>query len=188
MDERQLQERGNALEEEFFRKQNAEIVSRLREAKREEDERAQMAAALGVDDPELVEQLRSHGVTSASLAALSLAPLVLVAWADSNLDSNERKAVLDEAGKVGIAEGTPEHELLTGWLNERPAAGLLGNWAAYARGVVESLDAERRAEFRNSIVTRARAVANASGGFAGRNKVSAEEKPVLEEIEAALAD
>jgi hypothetical protein len=188
MDEGQLKERGNALEEEFFRKQNAAIVSKLRAAKEAEAERAEMAAAVGVDDPELVAQLQAHGVTSASLAALSLAPLVLVAWADRNLDSNERKAVLEEAAKVGIAGGTPEHELLTGWLNERPASGLLDNWAAYARGVVESLDGVRRTEFRDSILARARAVANAAGGFAGLNKVSTEEKSVLEAIEAALAD
>jgi len=32
------------------------------------------------------------------------------------------------------------------------------------------------------------AVANAAGGFAGMNKVSAEEKSVLDQLEAALRD
>lgn len=188
MDDRQLQERGNALEEEFFRKQNAELVAKLRASREQDAERTQMAAALGVDDPELVSQLLSHGVTSATLAAVALAPLVLVAWSDKSLDGNERKAVLDEANKSGVKAGSAEYSLLEGWLNERPPETLLATWTAYARGVCESLDGERRKEFRDSILSRARAVANAAGGFAGISKVSGDEKAVIERIEAALAD
>ncbi len=188
MDDRQLQERGNALEEEFFRKQNAEIVEKLRASRAQEETRREMAAAIGVDDPALVEQLLAHGVTPATLAAVSLAPLVLVAWADRNLDSNERKAVLEEAAKSGVAAGSAESELLDSWLRERPPSTLMETWSSYARGVAESLDAERRREFRESLLNRTRAVANAAGGFAGMNKVSAPEKAILDELEAALKD
>lgn len=188
MDDGQLKDRGNALEEEFFRKQNQEIVEKLRSSKAQEDVRREMAVALGVDDPALVEQLLAHGVTPAALAAVSLAPLVLVAWADRNLDSNERKAVLDEAAKSGVVAGSAESELLDSWLRERPPSTLMGTWSAYARGVAESLDAERREEFREALMTRTRAVANAAGGFAGMNKISAQERSVLDELEAALKD
>lgn len=187
MDERQLQERGNRLEEEFFARQNAAIVTKLREQKARDDEQRQMAAALGVDDPELLAELRSHGVTAASLAAVALAPLVLVAWADRSLEAKERDAVLAEAKASGLGEGSPELALVESWLNERPGEGLLQSWASYARGVSDSLDPARRTEFRESIVARARAVAGASGGFAGMNRVSAQEKAVLDQVEAALA-
>ena len=188
MDDGQLRERGNALEEEFFRKRDSELVERLRVAKAETEIRQQMAAAVGIDDPALIDQLLAHGVTPATLAAVSLAPLVLVAWADRSLEDKERKAVLEEAAKSGVDAGSPEFGLLESWLNERPAETLVMAWASYARGVSESLDAVRRQELRDSIVSRARAVASAAGGFAGLNKVSAAEQAVLDRIEAALKD
>ena len=105
MDDRQLAERGNRLEEEFFAKQNAEAVAKLRAAKEADEQRSEMAAELGVDDPELVSQLLSHGVTPAGLAAISLAPLVLVAWSDRTLDEKERRAVLQYLQRMSSAAG-----------------------------------------------------------------------------------
>lgn len=187
MDDRQLEERGNRLEEEFFRKQNAAILEKMRATKAAEEERAQMAAALGIDDPALIDQLQGHGVNSATLAAVSLAPLVLVAWADRTLEDKERDAVLQEARSNGVAEGSAGYELLQGWLREKPDLTLLTTWSNYARAVSESLEGPQREEFRNSILNRARAVANAAGGFAGLGKVNDREKDVLNQIEAALA-
>ena len=187
MDDRQLAERGNRLEEEFFAKQNAEAVAKLRAAKEADVERSEMAAALGVDDPELVSQLLSHGVTPAGLAAISLAPLVLVAWSDKTLDDKERAAVLEEAGQSGITPASPGYELLEGWLNEIPSPKLMETWTAYAQGLAASLDETQRDEFRESILKRAHAVAKATGGFAGMKAVSSREKGVLEQIETALS-
>lgn len=187
MDERQLQERGNRLEEEFFQKQNAAVLAKLRESKAEDNERAAMSAALGADDPALFAELRAHGVTSATLAAVSLAPLVLVAWADRTLEDKERTAVLKEAAASGLLPGSPEMELLESWLRERPPGTLLATWASYAKGVSEALDDGRRTDLRESIVSRAKAVAGAAGGFAGMNRISAAEKDVLDQVEAALA-
>lgn len=187
MDDRQLEERGNRLEEEFFRKQNAAVLEKMRASKAAEEERAQMAAALGTDDQVLIDQLHTHGVTSATLAAVALAPLVLVAWADRTLEDKEREAVLSEARSNGVAEGSEGYELLQGWLREKPDLTLLTAWSAYARAITESLEGSQRQEFRNSILNRARAVANAAGGFAGMGKVNDREKDVLNQIEAALA-
>ena len=173
--------------EEFFAKQNADAVAKLRATGEAEARRSEMAAELGVDDPELVSQLLSHGVTPAGLAAISLAPLILVAWSDRTLDDKERAAVLEEAGQSGITPASPGYELLQGWLNEIPSPKLMETWTAYAQGVAASLDATQRAEFRESIMKRARGVAKAAGGFAGINAVSAREKGVLEQIETALS-
>jgi len=187
MDDRQLQERGNRLEEEFFLKQNAAILEKMRAARAEEEEERLMGEALGTTDKALIANLRSHGVTSATLAAVSLAPLVLVAWADRTLEDKEREAVLKEATANGVAQGTPGYDLLQEWLREKPDVSLLTAWTAYARAIADSLDEAHRQEFRDSILNRARAVANAAGGFAGMGKVSDREKDVLHQIEAALA-
>jgi len=186
MEDRVLQERGNTLEEEFFRKQNAELLAKLKATKDQDNEERDMTAAIGVDDPALIAQLRSFGVTPATLSAVALAPLVLVAWADRSLDEKERAAVMKEASANGVQPGSPGHDLLQNWLNEAPDASLMTAWSSYARGVADALEGTQRAEFRDSILGRAKAVAGAAGGFAGMGKVSDSEKRVLEQLERAL--
>ena len=146
-----------------------------------------MAAALGSNDSALIAQLRTYGVTAATLTAVSLAPLVLVAWADRSLEDKERDAVMKEARSNGVNEGSAGYNLLQGWLREKPDLSLLTAWSAYARAITDSLEGAQRQEFRDSILNRARAVANAAGGFAGIGKVNDREKDVLNQIEAALA-
>jgi len=181
-----LRERGISLEEEFFRKQNAELVEKMRSTQARDSVRTQMSAVVGVDDPALIDQLLEHGVTPATFAALSLAPLVAVAWADRRLEDKEKKAVLDEASSSGVQAGSAEYGLLEGWLAQEPPASLMTTWSAYARSLSESLGDEQRREFCEAILGRANAVANAAGGFAGRGKKSPEEQRVLDSIESAL--
>ena len=181
-----LGERGNSLEEEFFRKQNAKLVERLRSTQAKDEARSQMVAALGVDDPALIDQLLEHGVTPATFAALTLAPLVGVAWADRRLEDKEKNAVLQEAASSGLRPGSAEYDLLEDWLKNEPPASLMVTWSAYARAITEALSAGQRTEFREALLRRANAVANAAGGFAGRGKKSPEEQRVLDSIESAL--
>lgn len=189
MDHDSMRERENALEEEFFRKQNAEALARLRSAQSTASARADMSAATGISDPEILDRMLAQGLTPATLTAVSLAPLVAVAWADRKLDDRERLAVLEEATRAGLAPETPGYEILEGWLREAPGATLLDTWAAYARGLAASMEPIDRQKFQESLLARAKAVANAAGGgFAGLgSKVSDAEKKVLDQVEAALA-
>lgn len=181
-----LKERGNSLEEEFFRKQNAELVEKLRSTHARDEARSQMIAASGIQDPALLDQLVEHGVTPATFAALTLAPLVAVAWADRRLDDKEKGAVLQEAASSGLNVGSPEYGLLENWLAAEPPPSLMAAWTGYAKEISASLEAEQRREFREALLGRANAVANAAGGFAGRGKTSPEERRVLDAIGAAL--
>lgn len=186
MADESLRERGNSLEEEFFRKQNAQMVERLRSTQAKDEARAQMSAASGVEGPALIDELLDHGVTPATFAALTLAPLVTVAWADRRLEDKEKRAILQEAASSGLQAGSAEYDLLEGWLAEEPPASLMTAWSSYAREVSATLGDEQRREFRDALVGRATAVANAAGGFAGRGKTSPEERRVLDAIESAL--
>jgi tellurite resistance protein len=181
-----LRERGNSLEEEFFRKQNATLVERLRITKARDEARGQMEALSGVQDPVLLDQLLEHGVTPVTFAALALAPLVAVAWADRRLEDKEKSAVLQEAASSGVRSGSAEYDLLEDWLKNEPPASLMTTWSGYARALAETMSADQRREFREAFVRRADAVANAAGGFAGRGKKSPEEQRVLDSIESAL--
>ena len=63
-------------------------------------------------DSSLTERLAGLGIRTETLAALTLIPLVRVAWADEQLDAEERSAVVRGAESVGIAQDSPGHELL----------------------------------------------------------------------------
>lgn len=182
-----LRERGNSLEEEFFQKQNAALVERLRSTQAQEAIRSQMMVVSGVEDAALIDQLVEHGVTPASFAALAIAPLVAVAWADRRLEAKEKAAVLQEAAASGLQAGSAEYALLEEWLTAQPPDSLMAAWGSYAREVSATLTVGQRRGFRDAILARANAVANAAGGFGGRGTTSPEEKRVLDAIESALA-
>lgn len=189
MDRGPLEERKNILEEEFFRKQNAEVIARLRAAQERAQTREAMAATSGITDAAVLDRLIDQGLNPASVAAVALVPLVAVAWADRKLEEKERRAVLDEAASLGLTADMAGYELLDGWLRQAPPPSLLATWAEYARALASNMEAGDRREFRDTLLARAKAVATAAGGgFAGLGaKVSDAEQAVLRSVEEALA-
>jgi len=121
-----------------------------------------------------------------TVAALSLVPLLRVAWADGKLDEKERDAILQAAQSKGIEPGSASHALLDGWLVRKPDASLHDAWAAYVAALSSSLTQEQREHLRDQLVGFARRVAEAAGGFLGVGKVSAAEEKALAAIEAAF--
>lgn len=189
MDANPLEERKNSLEEEFFRKQNAELVARMRATQEQAQAREAMAATSGITDAAVIDRLIGQGLDPASVAAVALVPLVAVAWADRKIEEKERRAVLEVAASSGLTAEMPGYGLLDSWLRQAPPASLLATWADYARALVANMEANDRREFRETLLSRARAVASAAGGgFAGRGpKVSDAEEAILRSVEEALA-
>ncbi len=183
-----MEERGNTLEEEFFRKQNAELLEKMRVSREAETTRQTLADATGIKDEAVLDRLLADGVTAASATALSLAPLVAVAWADRKLEDKERQAVLKGAEEAGVTAGSPGHDLLQDWLAQEPPRTLMDTWANYASALAGSLAPSDRDQLRDNLVARATAVANAAGGgFAGMgSKMSDSEQAVINRVKAAL--
>jgi hypothetical protein len=178
-----LEDRRKALEEQFFKKQDAELLQRMREQRAEQERRQALATASGVRDEAALEAMVQADIGPETLAALGLVPLVAVAWADGKLDDDEREAVLSAARGLGLEEGGPADRLLVGWLESRPPHALLETWEAY----VKALPAQVREALRPDVLGRAREVAEAAGGFLGLgSKVSDDERRVLGELERAL--
>jgi hypothetical protein len=143
MESKGLEERRQSLEEEFFRKQN----ERLRDALKAQQDRESAKKALhaaGVRDNVLAEQLVEMGVAPQSVAALELVPLVLVAWADGEVQEKERKAILRAAHDAGVPEGGPGSQLLQQWLSTPPPATLEGTWTQYVRELCAQMTPRRR--------------------------------------------
>lgn len=189
MDGNSLEDRKNTLEEEFFRKQNAAVIAKLRATQERTQAREAIAATSGITDPATLDRLIDQGLTAASVAAVALVPLVAVAWADRKVEEKERRAVLDEAAKSGLTAGTAGYDLLDGWLRAAPPASLLDTWADYTGALAASMEPGDRREFRETLLARAKAVATAAGGgIAGLgSKVSDAEQRVLRSVEDVLA-
>ncbi len=182
-----LRKRRKAFEEEFFKREQ----ERLREALRHKHEIAhvkeELKAVTGIDDDAILDRLAELGVHADTLAAIALVPLVEVAWADGKLDAPEKEAVLSAARELGIDPRHPAYELFSGWMVHRPQARMLDAWTAYVQGLASQLDEAERAALRDKLMGRARAVAEAAGGFLGLgNKVSPEEEAALGMLENAF--
>ena len=183
-----LRERRDSLEDEFFHKLQSEQLKTLREELERKQTREELQAATGISDEAVVDKLLELGMNGVAMAAMSLVPLVWVAWAEGDVDEKERKAVLEAAHDHGIAEDSAAHQILSGWLQTRPRKELFDAWAAYTRSLAETLVPAQRAQLREQVVGLARQVAESSGGFLGIGKVSSPEQTALAEVEAAFGD
>ena len=183
-----LNDRGRALEEAFFAKQNEQLRQRLHQAGGEKAKRDAFAAASGITDDAVLDKLMGMGIGVETLAAVSLVPLVLVAWADGSIDARERDAVLAGAAESGMGQGDASRSLLDGWLAKRPTPELLATWKGYIGAMSASMDAGAKASLKRELLGRARTVAEATGGMLGiGRRVSASEETVLRDLETAFS-
>lgn len=181
-------ERGRALEEEFFKRQNAELLAAMRAKLETERARKELAKTAGLTDEQVLARLLDAGVTQVTLTAMAVVPLVAVAWADGQLEEAERNQVLRSARSLQIGEEATS--LLTGWLVEEPEPALFDTWMEYIRNLLPRLDQPARDELKAATCMRAAAVAEAAAGepYGVGRQVSPEESQVLRRIEAAFEE
>ena len=135
----------------------------------------------------MLDHLLSLGVNAETALAMSMLPLVRVAWADGAIDAKEREALMRAVEERGMHPGTPGHKLLSNWLEHKPSQAIQAAWEKYIQSLWPSLEPRERDELRERLLRLARGVAEAAGGFLGLgSKISPAEKSVLEELEAAL--
>ena len=146
-----------------------------------------LAAVWGIEDRALLERLAGLGLDREAIAALALTPLVEVAWADGEVDRKERAAVLEAAGRYGLARGDPSYGLLEIRLGERPGPELLATWKSTLRMLQRTLDAPALRTLRGEVMARARRVAEASGGLLGLGaRISKAELAKLDDLEQSF--
>jgi hypothetical protein len=182
-----LGDRRKALEESFFAKENARLIERMRSGSRDEETTARLMEITCIDDRALIDKLVALGIETDTWAAISLVPLVEIAWADGRVDGKEKLAVLAAAEANGIVPGSPSHDLLEGWLARRPDGRLMEVWGHYVVDLCATLVEAEKAAVKERVVGRARRVAEAAGGFLGLgSKISSEEEVVLAELAKAF--
>jgi hypothetical protein len=181
-----LEERGKALENQFYDQENKAKLAAMKEKLDSQSTREDLRKASGMTDDKVLDKLVELGLRSNTIAALSLVPLIEVAWADGEIQDNERTAILQGAHGKGLESGTDGYELLQTWLKSRPDPALFDAWESYIKALASQLNDEQNRLLKNQIVGFAKMVAAAAGGFLGIGKVSADEEKALGRIEAAF--
>ena len=173
-------------EEDYFRKRDRELIERMRQAAAAADAHKPLSERSGIQDADLLRDIAALGFTADTVSLLPLVPILQVAWADADVSAAERKLILQIARLRGITEGSPADQQLGAWLASRPApavfsgaARLVAAMLAASGGTVQDLAADDLVKYCESI-------AGASGGILGLNKISADERAALEQIQAAL--
>ena len=119
-----LGDREKALEDSYFRQQDAKLLDSLRKGAALDEIAVALSEKLQVDDPELLVRAREAGITAETAAAFLLAPLVQVAWAEGSVTKQERAAALRLAVHRGVDAQSPAYSQLEEWLDVRPPDAL----------------------------------------------------------------
>ena len=168
-----------AHETEYFRKQEQELIERMRAHAAAEAERADISAATGVVDENVLKTLQELGFTRETVPLLHIVPLAHVAWSDGEMSARERELILEIAASRGVAEGSEGHKKLTAWLETRPSEDFFAK-ALMAAGVMAKtyVDGPTPAD----LVEYCMRVADASGGIMGFKRISKAERDLIARI------
>jgi hypothetical protein len=187
MSKESLGERGRALEGKFFHDREQEQIDRFKAQQAKKAAVSELVEITGFTDTSILEKIVDLGVTPMTLTALSIIPMLHVAWADHVLDEQERKSILLEATAMGLKSTSAGYALLESWLTQRPNVELFQAWKAYHETLAGHLTAEERQRLCDQTLERAEKVARASGGLLGFASVSNDEKRALDELRAVLS-
>lgn len=175
-------ERGRALEADYFRKKERELVEKMRQAAAADQARQDISRKTGLNDPALVRELQDLGFTPDTIGLLPLVPLVQVAWAEGGITPAERDLIVRLARSRGIAPGSAADNQLTQWMTTRPADALFARAGGLIRAMLDSGSEQTGDLSVHDLVKHCEAIAAASGGVLGIGRMSAEERALVAKI------
>lgn len=186
-----FKDRERGFEADYFRKQDAKLLEKLRERAELSEVAQALAEKLRIENADLMRHIVELGITSETGAAVLVMPLVQVAWASGEVSEEERDMVLALAASRGIEPGSPAYVQLETWLTTRPPDELFTTALEAMKDGLAVLPAVERDERIKGIVAAAHKVAEASGGgllkvLGLTTGVSHEETVVLDAINQRL--
>src|SRR5262245_63054529 len=103
-------------EEEYFQRRDRELIEKIRQRAKVEQELREIGDRAGVTDPEVIHELAELGFTPETVRLLPLMPILEVAWSEGGVTPQERKMIIDIARARGVEEGSAADHQLTEWL------------------------------------------------------------------------
>jgi hypothetical protein len=182
-----IRERARSLEDEFFAKQEKELIEAIRKRSDKLTQEQGISEASGLLDETVIAELIRLEITAETVTALRLVPVIEVAWADGSIDEKEKRAVLEAASQAGVEQGSPAYGLLEAWMARPPEDALMDAWTSVVASLRATLTYDAVLEVRNELLGGAQKVAEASGGILGLGqKISDAEQAMLDELRAAF--
>jgi hypothetical protein len=177
-------ERGRALEEEYFRKKDRELIEKLRRASEADQARGELSRQTGVTDPAMLADLEEMGLTAETVSLLPLVPVVELAWAEGGITPAERQLVLSLARSRGITEGSAADVRLNSWMASRPSPEQFAKATRVMSALLDSGAPVAKDLTADQLVEYCEQIASASGGLFGLpfRAVSMEEQALLARI------
>jgi hypothetical protein len=170
------------LEDAFFYSMDQELIAALQRKLALEDKLEAFQNVTGIRNKSQLLGLIDVGFDLPTLTAFTWVPLVYVAWADGQIDQQEKAAIFKTLNNKGISPETAvmmaEHE----WFRHRPDNGLWNIWRQFTLAALEHQPTKLRNELMDEIVTLCYVVANASGGVAGAGAISERESRVIDGV------
>ena len=96
---------GAANEEGYHKRRDAELVEKLREKMASEARAETLRSEANITDEDLSNRLGALGITPETLPVLHLVPLLQVAWADGEIQDDERGLLLKAGEAHGVTDG-----------------------------------------------------------------------------------
>ncbi len=178
-----LGERRRALEECFFQRHNEKLLNEFRQHLASMERREQLADASGVHDDAVLDRLLALDIGPETLAALTLIPLVEVAWADGKVPEAQKAAVLKASEQAGVSRDDDAYPLLDGWLTQRPEPQMLTAWKEYTAALRRNLDDQAVDQLKHDLLDRAETIARVAGRFLGfGERIGKAERRMLDEL------
>ncbi|MBC8356053.1 MAG: TerB family tellurite resistance protein [Planctomycetes bacterium] len=178
-----LGERRRVLENSFFAQRDRELMQKLRQQVQQEA----LSDACGIKSPEVLERLTNANISAETITALTLVPLIAVAWADGKIATEERDAIRSATESAGIEAESVCRQLLDAWLSEAPGPELVDAWKGYIQALAASASTDAVETLRNDVLDHAREIASAAGGILGLGSISKSEQSVIDDLASAFS-
>ena len=181
-----LGDRRRVQEEEYFQRQEQQLIAKLQQRSRDEARRREMAERAGVADHEILQELEKLGYTTETVRLLHLVPLIQVAWAEGGVSDRERALIIEAARARGIEPGSAADQQLAAWLATPPAIEFFDKTLRVIGAILQVLPPGERDGGMRDLLSYSTAIGSASGGILGFGKVSQAEQRVLARITEEL--
>ena len=184
-----LAERGRALEDEYFRKRDRELIEKMRQSAAAADARAGLGEKTGIHDPALLDELRSLGFTPETVILLPLIPVLEIAWAESGITGAERDLIVKLARQRGVEKDSVADAQLNEWMTTRPGPAVFAHASRLISAMLDSGSAQVTGGLSaDDLVAYCEKIAAASGGVFGMRlgSISPDEKSLLSRIASEL--
>lgn len=171
-------------EEKYIRQSESDQIAKIRRERQlaalRAEEASGIATALNTTE-EIAAAALELGFDSKTAPILQLIPMIQVAWADGRIQESERRQVLDTADARGLNQEA--FDFLTLLLNEPPSKVFFDQTNRLIASILadggSTLDPD-------NLLGDAQQIASAAGGLFGLGAVSAEERALLEDLQALL--